>query len=85
MSSVDVTAIEEAMKMASLDQLRGYAQNHYGEVQQTRTPENITKEQALGYQVLREPMWNKGERIERTTEEGRREEDGRKGDNEWQC
>ncbi len=48
------------MKMASLDQLRGYAQNHYGEVQQYRATEYIPEAQAGGYQVLREPLWNKG-------------------------
>jgi malate dehydrogenase (oxaloacetate-decarboxylating)(NADP+) len=60
MSTVDVAAIEEAMKMASLDQLRGYAQNHYGEVQQYTMTEYVPKSQAAGYQLLREPMWNTG-------------------------
>ena len=60
MSSVDIIAIEQAMKMASLDQLRGYAQNTYGEVLQHKTTEYITKNDAAGYQVLREPLWNKG-------------------------
>ncbi|KAH8891281.1 hypothetical protein GQ53DRAFT_765393 [Thozetella sp. PMI_491] len=60
MSTVDITSIEEAMKMASLDTLRGYAQNHYGEVKQYSNTEYVTKNQAAGYQVLREPMWNKG-------------------------
>ncbi|KAF6836792.1 malic enzyme [Colletotrichum musicola] len=59
MSSVDVTAIEEKMRMASLDQHRGYAQNTFGEVQQFRTAEPVTKSQAVGYQVLKEPLWNK--------------------------
>ncbi|KAG7144874.1 hypothetical protein HYQ46_006383 [Verticillium longisporum] len=35
MNSVDINAIEEKMKAAALDQHRGYAQNHYGEVQQS--------------------------------------------------
>lgn len=48
------------MKMASLDGLRGYAQNHYGEVQQYRTTDYVPKSSAGGYQVLREPFWNKG-------------------------
>ena len=61
MSSVDISSIEEAMKMASLDTLRGYAQNHYGQVQQYATTEYIPQHQAAGYQVLREPLWNKGE------------------------
>lgn len=60
MSSVDIVAIEEAMKAASLDQLRGYSQNHYGEVHQFRNTEYVSQAQAAGYQVLREPMWNKG-------------------------
>lgn len=63
MSSVDITAIEEAMRMANLDTLRGYAQKNYGEVQQYATTEYLSQRQALGYQVLGEPMWNKGESI----------------------
>lgn len=55
-----MTAIEEAMKMASLDQLRGYSQEHYGEVQQYSNTEYVPKNLAAGYQVLREPTWNKG-------------------------
>ncbi len=46
--------------MANLDTLRGYAQNHYGQVRQYATTEYISQNQALGYQVLNEPMWNKG-------------------------
>jgi malate dehydrogenase (oxaloacetate-decarboxylating)(NADP+) len=61
MSSVDIAAIEEAMRMANLDTLRGYNQNHYAEVKQFATTEYITQSQALGYQILNEPMWNKGE------------------------
>ncbi|CAJ2508075.1 Uu.00g092610.m01.CDS01 [Anthostomella pinea] len=60
MSSVDISAIEEHMKMASLDGLRGYAQDHYGEVQQYRTTDYVPKSAAGGFQVLREPLWNKG-------------------------
>ena len=60
MSSVDITAIEEQMKMASLDGLRGYAQDHYGEVQQYVKTEYVPKSAATGYQILREPLWNKG-------------------------
>ncbi|KAL2136373.1 hypothetical protein VTI74DRAFT_4017 [Chaetomium olivicolor] len=60
MSSVDIAAIEEAMRMANLDTLRGYAQNHYGEVHQYATTEYVSQSQALGYQVLDEPTWNKG-------------------------
>ncbi|KAK3944189.1 hypothetical protein QBC46DRAFT_375622 [Diplogelasinospora grovesii] len=60
MSSVDIATIEEAMKMANLDTLRGYAQDHYGEVHQYTNTEYVSQNQALGYQVLREPLWNKG-------------------------
>jgi malate dehydrogenase (oxaloacetate-decarboxylating)(NADP+) len=60
MSSVDVQAIEAKMKMASLDQLRGYAQNHYGEVHQYTSTEYVPQSEAAGYQILREPIWNKG-------------------------
>lgn len=51
------------MKMANLDTLRGYATKTSGEVQQTATTESIDQSHALGYQVLNEPMWNKGESI----------------------
>jgi malate dehydrogenase (oxaloacetate-decarboxylating)(NADP+) len=61
MSNVDIAIIEEAIKMAKLDTLRGYAQNHYGEVHQYTNTEPIPPNQALGYHVLREPLWNKGE------------------------
>ncbi|KAK4104975.1 hypothetical protein N658DRAFT_196296 [Parathielavia hyrcaniae] len=61
MSSVDITAIEAAMRMANLDTLRGYSQKTYGQVHQYTTTEYISESQALGYQVLNEAMWNKGE------------------------
>ncbi|KAL2760666.1 hypothetical protein ACRALDRAFT_2095126 [Sodiomyces alcalophilus JCM 7366] len=48
------------MRTASLDQHRGYTQNHYPEVQQYRPTETIPKSSACGHQVLREPVWNKG-------------------------
>jgi malate dehydrogenase (oxaloacetate-decarboxylating)(NADP+) len=60
LNSVDVSAIEEAMKVANLDQLRGYAQNHYGEVSQPCNTEYIQESEATGYQVLSQPLWNKG-------------------------
>jgi len=63
MAAVDVTAIEAAMKQSSLDVLRGYSQDHYGAVEQYRTTDYIPKNQAGGYQVLREPAWNKGEQL----------------------
>jgi hypothetical protein len=46
--------------MANLDTMRGYAQNHYGEVRQYHTTQYVPKNQAAGSQVLREPLWNKG-------------------------
>jgi hypothetical protein len=61
MSTVDISVIEERMKMSQLDQLRGYAQNHYGEVHQYKSTEYVPQSQAAGYQILREPLWNKGE------------------------
>jgi malate dehydrogenase (oxaloacetate-decarboxylating)(NADP+) len=60
LQSVDLTAIEEQMKMAQLDQHRGYAQDHYGEVNQIRKTEYVHPAQAAGTQILREPLWNKG-------------------------
>lgn len=60
MASVDIVAIEERMKMAQLDQLRGYKQDTFGEVQQYRSTDYIAQHAAGGYQVLREPLWNKG-------------------------
>lgn len=61
MSSVDIAAIEEAMRMANLDTLRGYQQKTYGEVKQFAETQYLSQNQALGYQVINEPMWNKGE------------------------
>ncbi|KAL8418313.1 hypothetical protein RB594_001791 [Gaeumannomyces avenae] len=61
LSTVDLSAIEEGIRVASLDQLRGYSQNKFaGEVRQIRTTEYLPMSQAAGYQVLREPVWNKG-------------------------
>lgn len=60
MSSVDLRTIEEQMKMTSLNGLRGYAQDHYGEVHQYRKTECIPRSSACGTQVLREPAWNRG-------------------------
>jgi malate dehydrogenase (oxaloacetate-decarboxylating)(NADP+) len=60
LSSVDLTAIEEGLKAASLDQHRGYAQHNFAEVRQPRDTEPLEKDMATGYQVLREPEWNKG-------------------------
>jgi malate dehydrogenase (oxaloacetate-decarboxylating)(NADP+) len=60
MAAVDLDAIESAMKKSALDGLRGYAEDHYGTVNQYHQTEYISKNMARGYQVLREPAWNKG-------------------------
>ncbi|KAL6849526.1 hypothetical protein ACO1O0_009067 [Amphichorda felina] len=60
LSSLDLSAIEQGIQAASLDQLRGYSQKHFGEVSQQRDTEYLDKNMAAGYQVLREPLWNKG-------------------------
>lgn len=61
MSPVDIHAIEDAMKAQQLEQNRGYRQDTYAEVQQTRQAEYMSEEQALGAQILHEPLWNKGQ------------------------
>lgn len=63
MSTVDIQALEEAMKAAQLDQLRGYRKDTYAEVKQSRENVYVTdvaQHQAVGPQILREPMFNKG-------------------------
>lgn len=60
MAAVDVEQVEAAMKMAALDSFKGYAQHNYGKVHQYRTTDYVSKNNAGGYQVLREPAWNKG-------------------------
>lgn len=60
MASVDLAAIQEAMKTASLDQHRGYAKDHYGVVKQDHDTSYLSKDDADGYQLMREPLWNKG-------------------------
>jgi malate dehydrogenase (oxaloacetate-decarboxylating)(NADP+) len=60
MAAVDIDALESAMKMSALDGLRGYSQDHYGTVKQYHETEYVSKNMAGGYQVLREPAWNKG-------------------------
>ena len=49
------------MKTASLDQHRGYAQEHFDEIKQFRTTDYVPQTLAAGYQLLRDPLWNKGE------------------------
>lgn len=63
MSTVDTQALEEAMKAAQLDQLRGYRKDTYGVVKQSRENVYVTdaaKQEAVGQQILREPVFNKG-------------------------
>lgn len=60
MSAVDITAIQEAMKMTGLDQHRGYAQDRFAEVKQDHPTEYLPETAASGYQIIREPNWNKG-------------------------
>lgn len=62
MAAIDVDALQAQMKMSSLDHLRGYSQDHFGVVKQYRETDYVPKSQAAGYQVLREPLWNKGTR-----------------------
>lgn len=60
MSAVDISAIQEAMKLTSLDQHRGYSQDRFAEVKQTQPTEYMEESAAAGYQIIREPHWNKG-------------------------
>lgn len=60
MSAVDISAIQEAMKMTALDQHRGYTQDRFAEVKQTQTTQYLPEAAAAGYQIIREPHWNKG-------------------------
>ena len=60
MAAVDIAAIQEAMKLSALDQHRGYAQDHYGEVKQDHPTEYLSEQDAAGYQIIKEPFWNKG-------------------------
>lgn len=60
MASVDTNAIEAAMKMSSLDVLKGYSQDSFGVINQYRETDYVPQHKAGGYQVIREPAWNKG-------------------------
>ncbi|KAI6359704.1 hypothetical protein MCOR25_006970 [Pyricularia grisea] len=59
-TAIDIAQIEEGIKMANLDTLRGYSNTTPAPVQQAIKTEYTPMSQAAGYQVLREPMWNKG-------------------------
>ena len=56
----NTAALESSFKAASLDTMRGYSQNAYAVVEQTHETETIPRPRARGYQLLREPAWNKG-------------------------
>ncbi|KAL1901600.1 hypothetical protein Cpir12675_000470 [Ceratocystis pirilliformis] len=58
-SFTNVSAIEQAMQMSSLDQFKGYMQATFPEVQQANLTQYSTEAEASGYQILREPVWNK--------------------------
>lgn len=60
MAGVNIQALEDQMRIAALDGLKGYAQDHYGAVVQKQETQYISKDMAAGYQVLQEPAWNKG-------------------------
>ncbi|KAI1438743.1 hypothetical protein GGR50DRAFT_637608 [Xylaria sp. CBS 124048] len=60
LSRVDIASIEQHTKMAALDGLRGYAQDHSSEVKQEKPTDHVSESNARGYQVLRQPLWNKG-------------------------
>ncbi|CZT48607.1 related to malate dehydrogenase (oxaloacetate-decarboxylating) (NADP+) [Rhynchosporium secalis] len=60
MSAVNMDHVEAAMKAAALDCFKGYAQDNYGTVNQYGITEYVPKNMAGGYQVIREPAWNKG-------------------------
>jgi len=50
------------MKLASLNHLAGYSTKAYpAAVEQPDSTQYTPEEMARGYQVLREPAWNKGE------------------------
>lgn len=70
MSAIDIKALEEAMRAQQLDQLRGYRKDTYGEVKQTMEPVYVSetaKANAIGHQVLGEPMFNKGKQSQTDT------------------
>ncbi len=60
MAAVDISVIQDTMKLSALDQHRGYAQDHYGEVKQDQPTQYLSELDAAGYQIIKEPLWNKG-------------------------
>lgn len=62
LSFVDTTAIDAQMKLASLNHHAGYSTKSYpAAITQPASTEYTPEYMAKGYQVLREPAWNKGE------------------------
>ena len=58
---IDTAAIDAQMKLASLNHLAGYATSSYPDaVPQDSTTKYTPEEMARGYEVLREPFFNKG-------------------------
>lgn len=58
---IDTAAIDAQMKLASLNHLAGYATTSYPDaVPQSSTTKYTPEEMARGYEVLREPFFNKG-------------------------
>lgn len=58
---IDTAAIDAQMKLASLNHLAGYATTSYPDaVPQSSTTQYTPEEMARGYEVLREPFFNKG-------------------------
>ncbi|PHH73918.1 hypothetical protein CDD80_3477 [Ophiocordyceps camponoti-rufipedis] len=61
LSSVNMDDIADSLRSTTaLDHHRGYVQNHFSEVKQARDTDYVPHDRAAGYQVLREPQWNKG-------------------------
>ena len=58
---IDTAAIDAQMKLASLNHLAGYTTKSYPDaVPQSSTTTYTPEEMARGYEVLREPFFNKG-------------------------
>ncbi|KAG6041237.1 hypothetical protein E4U41_005520 [Claviceps citrina] len=56
----NVFAMGDAVGTGVVDQRRGYATDAYAEARQDGASEHVAKSQAAGYQLIREPLWNKG-------------------------
>lgn len=58
--ALDTAAIEAKMRIASLDNLKGYNQRSYSTVTQTESTEYVQKSNLRGYNLIRDPASNKG-------------------------